>query len=154
MIVRKLMYRLGVPSGKPHVRHRDCLLSLNTIIQLPSIGCFRPYIEQLRALLRGVFALGLAPQHNGVNQRLWRRASDMTKGRNELIELGVYSWPTDKFNPCLRLAAVCDALIDLQLCLPDEGVEEMVKRIFADRLQLVGILRVARRGTLLVMPSP
>jgi hypothetical protein len=78
----------------------------------------------------------------------------MAKGRNELIELGVYSWPTDKFNSCLRLAAVCDTLIDLQLCLPDEGVEEMVKRIFANRLELVGILRVARRGTLLVMPSP
>jgi hypothetical protein len=68
----------------------------------------------------------------------------MAKGCNELIELAVYSWATDKLYSGLGLAPVRNTLVDFQLCLPDEGVEEVVKRIFANRLELVGILRVAR----------
>jgi hypothetical protein len=75
------------------------------------------------------------------------------KGCYELIEFGVYSWAADKLYARLRLTSVGHALIDLQFCLANEGVEKVMKRIFANRPQFVGVLWVPRLRTLLVVPS-
>lgn len=72
----------------------------------------------------------------------------------KLVELGIYSWATDELYASLWLASVCDALGDLQLCLADEGVEEMMKRIFAYSLQLMCVLGVPRLGSLLIVSPP
>lgn len=75
----------------------------------------------------------------------------MTQGGNELVEVGIDARPADKFDPGLGLASVGYALIDLLLGLADEGVEEMVQRIFPHRLELVCLLVVARLGAMVVM---
>lgn len=69
---------------------------------------------------------------------------NVAKGGYELIEVGVNSRTTNELHFGLWLIPVCHALYDLLVRLTDERVEEMVQRIFADRLELVGVLVVAR----------
>jgi hypothetical protein len=102
--------------------------------------CFGPYIGPLRALPRGLLALSLPPQHDGVNQRLWRRACNVPECSYELVKVGVDSRAAHQLDPRLGLAPVRHALVDLLLRLADEGVEQMVQRILANRLELVRML--------------
>jgi hypothetical protein len=122
---------------------RRGFLSLVTISKsATTMTCSGPYIQQLGPLLRRILAFCLPPQHDGINEWLWRRPCDVPESCYKLVELGIYSRATDKLHAGLWLTTVCDALADLQFCLADEGVEEMVKRIFANSLQLVRILGV------------
>jgi hypothetical protein len=47
-------------------------------------------------------------------------ASDVTQGRDKLVEIGVNAGTADELNARLRLARVSDALIDLLIGLTDE----------------------------------
>lgn len=77
---------------------------------------------------------------------------NVAKGCYELIEIMVNPRATDQFHLGLWLIAVrCHALDDLLVGLADEGVEEVVQGILANRLELVGMLVVARLGTVVDM---
>lgn len=108
----------------------------------------------MSALLGGLLALSLPPQHYGVYEGLGLLARNMAQGGYELVEGGVYTRTADTFYLGLGLPSVRHALVDLLLGLADEGVEEMVQRIFADRLELMGVLRVARLGAVVVVALP
>jgi len=75
----------------------------------------------------------------------------MSQRSYELVEGGVYAGPANGLDPHFGLAAVGHALVDLVLGLADEGVEQVVQGIFANRLELVGVLRVPRLGTVVVV---
>lgn len=78
-------------------------------------------------------------------------AGNVTKGGYELVKIGVDSRTTDQFDLGLWLTPVRHALYDLLVRLTDERVEEVVQRILADRLQLVGVLVMARLGAVVDM---
>lgn len=112
-------------------------------------------VEELCALLGGLFALRLPPQHDGINQGLGLLPRNVSQSSNQLVEIGVHARPANEFDPRLRLAAFCHALVDFVLGLADEGVEEMVQRIFTHRLELMGMLLLvmARLRAVVVMAS-
>lgn len=69
----------------------------------------------------------------------------MTKGCDELVKVGINSWATYAVHFSLWLTPICrHASDDFRVCLTDERVEEVVQRIFADCLELMGMLVVAR----------
>lgn len=76
---------------------------------------------------------------------------NVSKGRNELVKVGINSRTTDEFHLSLWLAPICHALNDLLVRLTDERVEEVVQRIFANGLELVRVLVVARLGAVVDM---
>ncbi len=57
----------------------------------------------------------------------------------------------DGFDFGLGLATISHALVDFVLSLADEGIKEVVQRILACRLELVGLLVVAGLGAVVVM---
>jgi hypothetical protein len=75
----------------------------------------------------------------------------MPQGCYELVEGRIDSRPADSLHPSLGLPSVRHALVDLLLGLADEGVEQVVQRIFADRLQFVGVLGVSRLRAVVVV---
>lgn len=79
---------------------------------------------------------------------------NVSKGRNELIEVGINPRTTDELHLSLWLTSVCHTLNDLLVRLTDEGVEEVVQRIFTDCLELVCVLVVARLGAVVDMALP
>lgn len=109
------------------------------------------YILQLRTLLRSLLALRLSPQHYGINQGLRLLARNVSECRYELVKSRVDSRSAHELYASLWLATICHALVDLLLGLADEGVEEVVEGIFADRLELVGVLVMARLGAVVVV---
>jgi hypothetical protein len=76
---------------------------------------------------------------------------NVSKGRNELVKVGINSRTTYEFHLGLWLTPVCHALDDLLVRLTDERVEEVVQRIFADCLELVRVLVVTRLGAVVDM---
>ena len=96
-------------------------------------------------------ALGLAPEHQRVNERLRLLTSDMPEGRYELIKLRVYSWPADILHVRFRLVREPDTLLNLLVRLSDKlimalaasddfteeayRIEEMVQRVFTHCLE-------------------
>lgn len=82
-------------------------------------------------------------------------ARNVPQGCYELIEGGVYARPTNTLYPGLGLASLRHTLVDLLLGLADERVEEVVQRIFANRLEFVGVRRrVARLGAVVIVTFP
>jgi hypothetical protein len=67
-------------------------------------------------------------------------ARNVTQGGYELVEGGIYTRSADSLHPGLGLPSVRHTLVDFLLCLADERVEQVVQRIFADRLEFVGML--------------
>jgi hypothetical protein len=104
-------------------------------------------------MLCSLLALGLAPQHYGIDQRLRLEARNVAQRRYELVEARVHAGTAYQFYPGLRLAAVGHALGDFLVGLEVElqnfissagplsrrthGIEEVVQRVLAHRLQLV-----------------
>lgn len=111
-------------------------------------------VLELHTLLGSLLALGLAPQHDCVYQRLWLLPRDVAEGGYELVKGSVDARSADELDSGLGLAAVRQALVDLLLGLADEGVEEVVQRVLADCLQLVGVLGVPRLRAVVVVASP
>lgn len=58
----------------------------------------------------------------------------------ELVKVGVDSRAAHQLDVRLGLVRCRHALADLLLRQPDEGVEKVVQRVFADCLEFVGIL--------------
>jgi hypothetical protein len=109
-------------------------------------------IKQLSTLFGRFLALCFPPQHDGIYERLWLMARNVPQGCYELVEGGVYTRSADTLYPGLGLPSLSHALIDLLLGLANERVEQVVQRIFANRLEFVGVRRrVARLGAMVIM---
>lgn len=80
---------------------------------------------------------------------------NVSQGSDQLVKGGINARTADQFDPGLGLAAIRHALVDLVLGLADEGVEEVVQRIFTHGLELMGVLLlvVARLGTVVGVAS-
>ena len=76
---------------------------------------------------------------------------NVSKGRNELIKVGINPRTTYEFHLRLRLTPIRHALDNLLVRLTDERVEEVVQRIFANCLELMRVLVVARLGAVVDM---
>lgn len=98
------------------------------------------HICKLDAELSGILTLGLAPQHYGINQRFRFPVSYVTQRRYELVELGIHAGTTHQLDSGFGLSAIGHALSDFLVGLGDEGVEQVVKRILPNGLELAGWL--------------
>lgn len=78
------------------------------------------HICQFVPLSGGLFAFCFSPQHYCINQGFGLGTGDMTEGRDELVEVCIYTGPADKLYSCFWLPAVGHALADLLVRLADK----------------------------------
>lgn len=77
----------------------------------------------------------------------------MAEGRNELVEVRIDARPHDELYSGFGLAALGYALANLLVGPLDERSEQMMQRIFAHRLHLMGLRMMARLGAVVVVTA-
>lgn len=75
---------------------------------------------ELDAVLGGFLALGLAPQHDGIDQGLRLPGSNVAEGGYELVKVWIHARTAHQFDSGLGLAAVRHALGDFLVGLEVE----------------------------------
>lgn len=75
--------------------------------------------------------LGLAPDHEGVYQRLGTRAHNVAKSLYQLIKGMVCAGTTDGFNSDQSIITLRDTAIDLVIGFADELIQQVVEGIFS-----------------------
>lgn len=67
-----------------------------------------------------ILSLSLPPKHQGIDQRLWFLACDMTEGRDQLVETRIYPRTTYLLNSVVRIGGVVDAEHNLVIRLTNK----------------------------------